>query len=81
MKKSLDVFLHSDRVGELLQNENGRLSFTYDEKWLSKPPPLLFSHSLPYRNETFDDRECKGFFAGILPDEGKREIIARNLGI
>lgn len=81
MKKSLDVFLHSDLVGELLQDENGRLSFTYDEKWLSKPPPLLFSHSLPYRKEPFDDRECKGFFAGILPDEGKREIIARNLGI
>ena len=25
--------------------------------------------------------DCRGFFAGILPDESQREIIARNLGI
>src|SRR6185437_8319937 len=29
----------------------------------------------------FTRKECRGFFAGILPEENKREIIARNLGI
>jgi serine/threonine-protein kinase HipA len=26
-------------------------------------------------------KQCRGFFGGILPEESKREIIARNLAI
>jgi serine/threonine-protein kinase HipA len=36
---------------------------------------------LPLRTKRFKRNECGGFFAGVLPDEAKREIIARNLGI
>lgn len=39
------------------------------------------SHSLPLRQKRFGRKECRGFFAGILPEQSKREIIARNLGI
>ena len=39
------------------------------------------SQSLPLRKKRFKRKECRGFFAGILPDEAKREIIARILGI
>jgi serine/threonine-protein kinase HipA len=39
------------------------------------------SQSLPLRTKRFNRKECHGYFAGILPDEAKREIIARNLGI
>jgi serine/threonine-protein kinase HipA len=39
------------------------------------------SPSLPLRKERFAAKECLGFFGGILPEESKREIIARNLGI
>ena len=42
---------------------------------------MPLSHSLPLRKQRFDNKECRGFFAGILPEESKREIIARNLGI
>jgi serine/threonine-protein kinase HipA len=42
-------------------------------------PPL--SQSLPLRKERFSRNECRGYFGGILPEESKREIIARNLGI
>jgi hypothetical protein len=38
------------------------------------------SQSLPLRAERFKAKECRGFFAGILPEDSKREIIARNLG-
>jgi serine/threonine-protein kinase HipA len=31
--------------------------------------------------EPFLNRECHGFFGGILPEEAKRECIAKNLGI
>jgi len=36
---------------------------------------------LPLRKERFSRNECRGYFGGILPEESKREIIARNLGI
>jgi serine/threonine-protein kinase HipA len=39
------------------------------------------SQSLPLRKEPFWRKECRGFFGGILPEESKREIIAKNLGI
>ena len=45
------------------------------------PAAIPLSHSLPLRKERFNRNECRGFFAGILPDESKREIIAKNLGI
>src|ERR1700731_4265357 len=55
--------------------------FDYAESWLQKPGATPLSQSLPLRRERFKRNECRGFFAGILPEESKREIIARNLGI
>src|SRR6202020_2028449 len=54
---------------------------TYLEGWLVKPDAMSISRSLPLRAEPFSRNECRGFFAGILPEESNREIIARNLGI
>jgi serine/threonine-protein kinase HipA len=36
---------------------------------------------LPLTKKHFTRNQCRGFFAGILPEEPKREIIAKNLGI
>src|SRR5258708_25680222 len=51
------------------------------ESWLAKSGAAALSQSLPLRKERFPAKECRGFVAGILPEESKREIIARNLGI
>ncbi len=55
--------------------------FDYAESWLNKPGTTPLSQSLPLRTKRFNRNECRGYFAGILPEESKREIIARNLGI
>lgn len=81
MTKTLDVYLHNNLVGHLIQDRHGQMVFDYAETWLNKPEAIPLSHSLPLRKERFNCRECRGFFAGILPEENKREIIARNLGI
>ncbi len=57
------------------------MSFQYSESWLQGPGAVPLSHSLPLRKERFRRKECRGFFAGILPEESKREMVARNLGI
>src|ERR1700689_4056235 len=81
MAKTLDVYLHSDVVGHLVQDAGGRMVFDYVESWLNKPGATPLSQSLPLRTRRFNRNECRGYFAGILPEESKREIIARNLAI
>lgn len=81
MAKTLDVYLHRELIGHLIQNDGGQMVFDYAESWLEKPDATPLSHSLPMRQERFSRKECRGYFAGILPEEGKRGIIARNLGI
>lgn len=81
MARKLDVYLHTDIAGHLRQDDDGDLSFQYAEGWLERPGTVPLSHSLPLRKERFRRKECRGFFAGILPEESKREMVARNLGI
>lgn len=77
----LDVYLHHDLAGQLIQDEHGQMVFDYAASWLENPVAIPLSHSLPLRKERFITHECRGFFAGILPEQDKREIIAKNLGI
>src|SRR5438309_4537689 len=81
MARTLDVYLHEELVGHLVQDDDGQMSFAYLESWLAKPGAAALSQSLPLGKERFPAKECRGFFGGILPEESKREIIARNLGI
>ena len=81
MARTLDVYLHNELAGHLIQEDGGQMVFDYAESWLQKPGATPLSQSLPLRSERFKRNECRGFFAGILPEESKREIIARNLGI
>ena len=81
MARILDVYLHDELVGHLIQDEGGQMVFDYAQSWLNKPSATPLSQSLPLRAERFTRKECRGFFAGVLPEESKRQIIARNLGI
>lgn len=81
MAKILNVYLHYDKVGELILDDNGQMVFDYAEDWLNNPNASPLSHSLPLQKERFPRKVCRGFFAGILPEESKREMVARNLGI
>ena len=81
MAKTLDVYLQREFVGHLIQDDGGQMIFQYAESWLERPVAAPLSQSLPLRKERFSRNECRGYFGGILPEESKREIIARNLGI
>lgn len=81
MKKALDVYLHTFLIGHIIQNEEGQVLFEYSQGWLDNPAAVPLSQSLPLRKEIFGQKYCRPFFAGALPDETKRKIIAGNLGI
>jgi serine/threonine-protein kinase HipA len=81
MKQVLDVYLGEGLVGRLTQDANGLVTFAYAQTWLADPQSMPLSRSLPLREKPFSRNECVGFFAGILPEEGKRSLVARNLGV
>ncbi len=81
MARTLDVYLFADFVGRLIQDDGGQMVFDYADGWLTSGRAAPLSQSLPLRAKRFRNKECRGFFAGVLPEESKREIIARNLGI
>lgn len=75
MARHLEVWLLGAHIGTLSQIE-GRLSFAYA---LGATAPL--SQSLPIRTDPFDDRATRPFFAGLLPEGGKRKQIAKTLQV
>ena len=75
MVRNLNVWLRGEHIGTLSQID-GRLGFAYNA---TASTPL--SQSLPIRADPFDDRASRPFFAGLLPEGGKRRQIARTLQI
>jgi serine/threonine-protein kinase HipA len=81
MARTLDVYLAHELVGRLIQDDHGQIAFDYAASWLDQDGAFPISHSLPLRPERFTQKECRGFFGGILPEEGNRRVIARILQI
>ena len=81
MAGTLHVWWNHRRVGRLTQDRHGDLSFDYERDWVEHPDSLALSASMPKRAETYRRRQCRPFFAGLLPDEGQREAVARALGV
>ncbi len=81
MARTLNVYFDREPVGQLIQDDGGQMTFKYDASWLGKSEPIALSRSLPLREETFTQKECRGFFGGALPEEDNRKVIARILGI
>jgi serine/threonine-protein kinase HipA len=81
MNEELIVRWEGVSVGTLRVNRQGQMTFTYATEWLQDPMRPALSISLPKRPEPFRHRDCRPFFAGLLPEEMPRRTIARTLGI
>ena len=75
MARQLTVWLLGTPVGTLTQVD-GRLQFAY-----LPAATVTISQSLPRRDEPFDDRASRPFYAGLLPEGGKRRQIAKTLQV
>ncbi len=80
-EKALLVFLGADLVGELVQDASGTTRFQYNQEWLESPNAIPLSASLPLRFGAFTRNETRPFFAGVLPEEQSRRLIAAAFGI
>jgi serine/threonine-protein kinase HipA len=81
MMRSLDVWWDGRFVGQLTQNKDGELGFSYSSTWLDDGRAPYLSASLQKRTEPFSRRECRPFFGGLLPEEAQRDAAAQALGV
>lgn len=80
-RKILNVFLGEELVGELEQDASGTTRFQYANAWLKAPEAVALSASLPLRPDPFTRNETRPFFAGVLPEEESRRLVAKILGV
>lgn len=69
MTRTLHVWWDGSIAGTLHVNEHGEMRFTYSTEWLADATRPAISFSLPKRPEPFKQRQCRPFFAGLLPEE------------
>jgi len=81
MNRVLDIWWDERLVGRLTQPRPAALEFAYADDWLRDDRVPALSASLPKRAELYSRRECRPFFAGLLPEEIQRDRVARSLGV
>jgi len=77
--QQLQVYLGDRHIGTLSQSQ-GRLSFQYEQGWLSAPQSHPLSLSLPLRQQPFDDQQTRIYFGNLLPEGDVLQTVARRLG-
>ncbi len=81
MTRVLNIWWEGRIAGQLSQDQHGELGFVYAPEWLNNAAAPELSVSLPKRAEPFARRECRPFFAGLLPEESQRDAAAQALGV
>ena len=78
--ETLDVYLNDIKAGRLY-DDNGEMSFVYDEQYIvvSNREPL--SHCLPFKADPYRHGEIEAFLSNLLPDDIVRTRIADILKI
>jgi len=80
MNRMLDVYLYDIYAGELIQDDSGDLSFSYDSNYLDNNH-LAISVSMPLQEKPYKGKVVKSFFSGLLPDELAKHKLAKYLGV
>ena len=80
-RRILNVFLGENLVGQLEQDASGSTRFEYSEAWLNLPQAVPLSVSLPLESGKFHRNKTRPFFAGLLPEEQIRRVVASAFGV
>ena len=80
--KELLVFINNEEAGSLIQRENGRLSFIYDEGWRNTIDSFPMSLSMPLTQKRYDSAPIENYVWGLLPDDPQtRAEMGRREGV
>jgi len=76
MPDALDVYLNRDLAGRL-REEQGRLFFAYEKRWLGSEQFIPLSVTMPPQETQFTDGIARPFFENLLPEGEIRAAIAK----
>lgn len=84
MQRHLVVWLDDSIIGKLSE-ENDIWSFSYDDLWLQSQSRFEISPHIPFVNSPVIDgstyRPTQWFFDNLLPEEGAREVLSKEIKI
>ena len=79
MTKELFVLMDNRRMGRVLEGENGKLTFLYDEHWRTSDSSYPLSLSMPLALSEHPHEKIDAFLWGLLPDnEGTLSRLGRD---
>lgn len=80
---NLDVYLRGKLIGGLLRAGEDGYSFGYRPEVLAEDEPsaVVLSHAMPPRLEPYGPEASRAYVEGLLPQGGRRRLIARALDI
>lgn len=80
---SLDVYLYGQRIGVLERATGTDYGFTYATETVGEAGEgaVVLSNSLPVREQAYDAMATRTFFDGLLPEDVRRDEIARELRV
>ena len=77
----LQVLINNRRVGRLIKQPSGAISFRYDRSWLEWQHAFAISLSLPLRETAYSGAPVTAVFENLLPDNpGVRTRVAERTG-
>ena len=77
LRRVLDVYVGSSKVGRYSREPGGAAAFRYDPDWLSSDKAFPISASMPLSDRAWSGEAAASYFDGLLPDERTvREKIA-----
>ena len=80
MRKAI-VYLNHERVGTLLENEDGSYLFQYDELWFVDDDRPAISLTLPKTKRIYQSQQLFPFFSNLLSEGINRQLQSRQLQI
>ena len=77
----LNVWYKDALVGQIWREDTGRMGFKYEEAWVKNGFPI--SQQLPLKDREYspDNAKAHKFFANLLPEEGARLHVVKDLKI
>jgi len=75
--KILNVFYDLKKVGELIEDSEERLSFSYSKEWLESNEAFSLSLALKLNDKIFSHLETKSFFENLLPEGEVKTILEK----
>ncbi len=81
MIQRVPMWFDALHVGDVIVVEDGRLAFSYSDKWLATEGAFPLSLTLPLSETPYPSEVISPWLANLLPEEQQLTVLTRSLGL